>query len=87
MKRIELRTRQGVFLAVVEIPHFDPMPEIIAWDRRVFTRLAEDAYREADIITCTTPAPGFPRDEPPTVPQRKSSSTLRAVVPPKADGS
>jgi hypothetical protein len=38
MNKAELFTMSGAFVSSVEIPRFDPMPEVLVWGLRTFTR-------------------------------------------------
>jgi hypothetical protein len=71
MMEIELRTDQGHFVAVVEIPPFPDsgLPEVVVWGTRTFL-LARDAepptarvvYEEGFAVMSLTPSPGLPRN-------------------------
>lgn len=76
MKRVELRTRDGAFVAWVEIPTFALAPDVVIWNERAFTCLTPDAYREAVVAKSHTPV--FSKEEAPTA--RRSSGTMRAVT-------
>lgn len=64
MRRIELRTGGGDFVACVEILPFPKGPDVVAWGERLFVpRPGEtDVYYEAFGITSVTPSPGLPRE-------------------------
>jgi hypothetical protein len=44
-KTIKLLTRTGDFVAEIEMPAFDPMPEGVLWGQRAFF-LDHEQYRE-----------------------------------------
>lgn len=73
MREVELKTRDGDFVAVVEIAPFPDagMPEVVMWGDRVFIselatrhQLPDDsparwAYREGCAVVSFTPSPGL----------------------------
>lgn len=80
MNRIELWTRDGGFVAVVEIPTFLPgkNPEVIMWGTRVFQQVRPDRYCEAFCVVSFTPSPGLER-EPPPAPQPVDRSAVMSL--------
>jgi hypothetical protein len=42
MTQHKLYARDGFFVAEVTIPPFDPMPEVVIWGERIFTKQLED---------------------------------------------
>lgn len=72
MKRVELRTDSGDFVAMVDVPPFPSRydPCVVIWGDRVFVLDDEisGAYIEAFAVTSLTPSPGFPKPPPNTPP-------------------
>jgi hypothetical protein len=71
MRQVELQTKDGHFVATVEITPFpDPgMPEVLTWGDRTFTfherrKPAPWVYREAFAVVSLTESPGAPKWEP-----------------------
>lgn len=63
---IELRTSDGHFVAVVEVPPFKSCPDVVAWGDRVFRYEGWDpphrpSYLECFAVASFTPSPGLPR--------------------------
>ena len=75
MKRVELRTADNHFVAVVEVPPFVPgEPKVVGWGARVFVASAlVDVYTEVLACVSLTPSPGLPRAD---------GAPLPASVPP-----
>lgn len=46
METVKLFTRDGGFVAEVEIPRFTPPAEVLQWGSRLFVRTPEGEYRE-----------------------------------------
>ena len=76
MREIELWTRDGHFVAVVDIPPFPDkgMPDVVMWGDRVFHNNAGHqtdgsgksmrwVYNEVFSCVSLTPSPGRPREE------------------------
>lgn len=63
MRDIELHTRDGHFVALVEIPPFPAgkLPEVVTWGTRCFVMADESAepprYTEAFAVVSCTPSP------------------------------
>lgn len=69
MRKVQLITKAGGFVAFVEIVPFPDagMPDVVAWGDRLFARFAphpDDArvwtYTEVFAVVSFTPSPGLP---------------------------
>lgn len=89
MRRIELLTQEGEFVAVVEIAPFPDtgMPEVVMWGDRVFTRRGAQStdtswvYVESFAVVSLTPSPGLLKAEPPPVDRSARCTVGEALAP------
>lgn len=83
MKRVELLTGDGHFVALVEVIQFTPgnEPDVVMWGTRVFTKRDAEHYVEAFAVASLTPSPGLPREseEPPPV-DRSARTTIAGTA-------
>lgn len=46
MRQVDLLTRVGTYVVTVQVPAFNPIPEVLVWGDRVFVRRVDDRYYE-----------------------------------------
>lgn len=47
MNKVKLWTSNGGYVTTVDVPNFVPMPEVLVWGQRFFTRESDIRYKEA----------------------------------------
>lgn len=91
MRRVELFTGDGHFVAVVEISLPDRgLPEVVMWGDRTFSKKTHGGsslprFEEAFAVVSFTPSPGLTREETPPVDRSARAVLGTAVAPGEAD--